>query len=348
MSLESSFLPKRYFKIGYARSKNEEYSKFCNKYIEENYKFKQTSCLCKKNNDQPLSEVDRHGCKFKLVICKSCGLIRAKYYFDDISLDDFYTNHYRRIVGNDKITPIDFYQQQKRESKKRWSFLKKSINQDLNNKFIIFDCGGGAGGNLDGFINRKNLYLSEYYEPYIEFAKSKGINTIKGGLKEFNKLNIKPNLIILSHVVEHWSNFDNEITELIKCLLPNTYIYIEFPGIDSIKLGRRGYDFLGEIHNAHIYYFASYVFINLLNRRGFKCLVHTAEFYGLFKYSSKKTDIINYYHEVRKDLIKAEKKRLLELVDRKSKFIQKILKKILPRKLIRMLKKIKGDPPKFV
>ena len=54
--------------------------------------------------------------------------------------------------------------------------------------------------------------MADHFDPYLAYAKSRGINIIKGGL---DKVDFKPDIIILSHVVEHWNNFGEEIKKLI-------------------------------------------------------------------------------------------------------------------------------------
>ena len=67
--------------------------------------------------------------------------------------------------------------------------------------------------------------------------------------------------------------FEEEIKKLISIQKINQTInYVEFPGIDSLKLGRREADVLGDIHIPHVYYFSSYVLENLMGRYGFKKL----------------------------------------------------------------------------
>ena len=71
--------------------------------------------------------------------------------------------------------------------------------------------------------------MADYFQPYLDYAKTKNIETINGGLED---INFKPDVIILSHVIEHWTNFENEIQNLIRIQKPNhTLTYIEFPGI---------------------------------------------------------------------------------------------------------------------
>ena len=73
----------------------KDYFDFFNGYAKENYKLIPTKCLCGNDNDILLSQSDRHGVEFPTVVCKECGLIRAKDYFTNENVKDFYQNYYR-------------------------------------------------------------------------------------------------------------------------------------------------------------------------------------------------------------------------------------------------------------
>ena len=79
---------------------------------------------------------------------------------------------------------------------------------------------------FDGLTDSTNCILFDYFEPYLDYAESMGVKTIKGGLNKLNDANIKPDLIVINHVVEHWNNFEHEIEQLIKASTINkTIIY---------------------------------------------------------------------------------------------------------------------------
>ena len=181
-----------------------------------------------------LSNTDRHCVSFITVICKNCGLIRAKDYFRDEDVTDFYTNYYRDRdfrSGKEKGGKEKFDEQFK-EKKFQFDLINRYKIYELKNKKIV-DLGGAAGGVLKHFGKENDLYLFDFYDPYLEYARSQGIKVIKGGLEE---INFKPDVIILSHVIEHWNNFEREIEKLINVQeVGKTMNYIEFPGIDSIK-----------------------------------------------------------------------------------------------------------------
>jgi hypothetical protein len=316
----------------------KNYYNFFNLHAKEKYKLVNNDCLCGEKNDILLSQTDRHCVDFVTVVCKNCGLIRAKDYFKSEDVEDFYKNFYRTITLHDKygqISAADMFDIQKKESKFRFDLINKYKIKPINELKIV-DLGGGVGGILDHFHDSNEKYLLDYYDPYLNYAETKGIKSIKGGL---NKIDFKPDIIILSHVIEHWSNFKYEIQRLIDIQKKNeTLNYIEFPGVDSIKKGRREGDVLGDIQVPHVYYFTSYVFENLMNRYGFKKIYIDSLIKSIFIYTGEKINLVNYFELCRNDLISAEKTRKLQIFKNLIKFfipifILKIIRKIRNKKI---------------
>jgi len=314
------------------------YFDFFNGYAKKNYTLIPTKCLCGNNDDILLSKSDRHCVEFHTVVCKKCGLIRAKDYFTDENVQDFYKNYYRKVVHDvdernyAHVDPQVLYNNQKEGSRKRVKIIEKFGNKILSKKKVL-DLGGGVGGTLEHFKNENEVYLADYFDPYLNYAKSKGINIIKGGL---DKIDFKPDIIILSHVIEHWSNFREEIKKLIQIQkIGETINYIEFPGVDSIKSGRREGDIIGDIHVPHVYYFASYVFENIMNRYGFEKLYIDSLIKSLFIYTGKKSNLINNYPKVFQDLMLAEKRRRIHCV-------QNFIKLFIPNNLLSIIRRIRN------
>ena len=338
-------LPKRYFTLSKKKStyqavQENKYKEFFNNFAAKNYKWINTKCICKANNDELLSTVDRHEVEYHLVICKSCGLIRGKKYLDKESLYDFYSKQslkiWEGINYQDPESIKKIHEDQVNESDFKWDFIHKFVDKDFSSKnTTIVDVGGGPGGVLDKYKNSSRCISVDINETFFKILQSKGIETMNGGLSEVFKAKIKPDLIILSHVVEHWGDFNEEIKDLIKVCDKDTYIYVEFPGVDSLKIGRRGFDFLEDIFIPHMYYFTSYVFDNIMGSFGFTCLGSTSFYQGMFKLSDKKISINNNYENVKKDIIKAEFKRKL-----KFNLIKSFLRKIFPKQLVQYIKKI--------
>ena len=329
--------------INFSKNKNRislypqyerNYYDFFNTYAKNNYKLIYNNCLCGSQNDILLSQTDRHCVNFITVVCKSCGLIRAKNYFRNQDVKDFYQNFYRTNIYSESdfnISPSDKFKEQKKIYKFRFELLDKYKIKPLNNLKIV-DIGGGVGGVLDHFNENNIKYLFDYFDPYLKYAKTKNIISVEGGL---DKLDFKPDIIILSHVIEHWNNFEQEIQNLIKVQKKNeTLNYIEFPGVDSLKYGRRGGDILGDIHIPHVYYFTSYVFENLMNRYGFEKIYLDKSIKSIFVYTGNKKGLINHFELCQKDLRAAEKVRKMQI-------IKNLIKLCLPTFILKVFRKLK-------
>jgi hypothetical protein len=316
---------------------SKNYYNFFNSYAKINYKLIDNDCLCGVKNDILLSQTDRHYVDFVTVCCKNCGLIRAQKYFRNKDVEDFYKNFYRTTKGYKDLPPPEKFDVEKKNSKYKYDLLNVNKIKPINNLKIV-DLGGGAGGVLDHFNKNNEKYLFDYFDPYLKHAETKGIKSIKGGL---DKIDFKPDIIILSHVIEHWSNFNYEIEKLISVQKKNeTLNYIEFPGIDSIKKGRREGDILGDIHIPHVYYFSSYVFENLMNRHGFEKIYLDTLIKSIFIYTGKKKNLINYFQLCKNDLIIAEKTRKIQI-------FKNLLKFFIPIFFLKIIRKIRNKKINF-
>ena len=324
--------------IGFPKEENN-YNNFFNGYAKENYKWEANNCLCKSSDDLLISRIDRHNVPFQVVICKSCGLIRAKEYLRNEDVIHFYKNIYRTKLyakSTHTANPEKLFNKQLRTTRHAFSLIKQHLIKKENLKIV--DVGGGVGGILTFFEKNNELYLCDFFKPYLDFAKKKKLKIIDGGLE---KVDFKPDIIILSHVVEHWNNFEEEIEKLIKIQKKNeTLNYIEFPGVDSLQKGRRQGDILGDIHIPHVFYFQTKVFENLMNRYGFEKVYMDTFIRSIFIYTGRKKTLINYFQNVCDDLIAGEKFK-------KKQIFKNFLKIFIPNLILNQIRKIKDNSIKY-
>ena len=318
---------------------DKNYNKFFNNYAKKNYKWIDNPCLCKNKNDVLMSNFDRHGVKFLTVICKSCGLMRAKKYLRNKDVVHFYKKIYRTknyYKHYHTLRPNKLFDKQVKNTRFAFELIKK-YKKNLSNLNIV-DVGGGIGGVLSHFNKNNQLYLYDFWDPYLKYAKKKKFNVIKGGL---DKIDLKPDIVVLSHVVEHWNNFDSEIKKLIKIQKKNiTLNYFEFPGIDSLKKGRRQGDILGDIHIPHVYYFQTSVLENLMARHGFKKVYMDSFIRAIFIYTGKKKKLINNYKNTYSDLLAAERFR-------KSQIYKNRLKIYIPNFILKIFRTLRDNTIRY-
>ena len=89
-------LSKRYFRTGRPinNSTPEErvFGTEFDDYQRKHYPTVPIECLCGEQKSYLISTTDRDGWEYPLVLCISCGLIRAKRYWDQESTIDYYKN----------------------------------------------------------------------------------------------------------------------------------------------------------------------------------------------------------------------------------------------------------------
>jgi len=283
-------------------TKKEKYINFFTN-PPKNYQFVDTFCLYKCQNDKKVSNYDLFGFKTPFVICKTCGLIRASRFMDPKSLTDFYQNHYTKIFSDDYMEPKQFYDFQNKHSGDKWDVISL-VKKDFFENDIIMDLGGCSGGVLDRIRNKSKCYLVDYDDKYLEYAKKKKAYQLLKDIENVINEDIKPDLIIMSHVVEHIVDLNHFLKRLKIVMKEKSLVYFEFPAIDSLKLGRSG-NFLNELHIPHIYYFTSYWMKDFLVKNGFEILYVDKHSRIIVKLNTanKTTKQKNYFYKTKLDII---------------------------------------------
>ena len=101
-------LSRRYFRTGKpiknAQPTPEQYLfwREFDDYQKKNYSTIPVQCLCGKDDSYLISNVDREGFEYPLVICRACGLISKGEYWDQNSTSDYYENWYRKLYGKNQ------------------------------------------------------------------------------------------------------------------------------------------------------------------------------------------------------------------------------------------------------
>ena len=230
-----------------------------------------------------IAETDRLGIPCNTVICKGCGLVFNDSFFTADSLDAVYKDFYGKINFNGlspeesflKRTGPDAY------SWKRYAYISLQLGDSLKNVNTVFEIGCRDGCNLLPFyLAGKEVMGCDFDEEYLDAGRKRGLNLIRGGTDSLIASGKKADLIILSHVVEHFVDLDKEIAKIKSVLADGGYIYVEVPGLFNWNRKRRyaiaedGYrstnDFISYLQSVHNYYFDLEKISFLFERAGFK------------------------------------------------------------------------------
>lgn len=219
----------------------------------------ENKCLC--NNelnpiDVVISEKDRYGIPVKNIICSKCGIIRSKQIFDEKSNIDFYTSYYRDIYVGLSRPDDDFFQNQISRGKEFFLLFERHVDIEKNGSVIEVGC--GSGGILYPFYKKGFDCIGvDYNQEYLDFGKTKGLNLLNGDYKDLIQ-DESAYLLILSHVMEHFTQPIHEMKSIIKKVKKTGYLIVEVPGIfymNKVYLNPILY-----LQNAHIYnYYYDYL-----------------------------------------------------------------------------------------
>ncbi|KAA5821483.1 class I SAM-dependent methyltransferase [Algibacter amylolyticus] len=291
-----------------------------------NYHFEYISCpICNSNDKDLIGEKDRYGLFFSTNLCQKCGLVYTSPRMIQESYNSFYNLEYRKLYGGSEEVSPTFFQFQKKFGKRIYTFLS---NHNLLSKtpINVLEVGCGAGGILDHFRDEGHFVKGiDLGEKYINYGISKyNLDLEVGSLKDIT-LEVKPDLIIYSHVLEHILDLNYELSLLKKHIKPETIVYIEVPGIKEIHKNYN-YDILKYFQNAHTFHFTLNSLTNLFNKHGFELIYGNQFVMSAFKFKGDLDRIpISDYGDVKTYMSSLESKRKLNeiylFLSKKNKLI---------------------------
>ena len=272
------------------------------------YKFENSKCeICGDDNFLLLSEKDRYGLYAPTVICEDCGLIQMSPRMNQSAYNQFYNVEYRKLyVGKNNPTD-DFFNQQYVQGESIFRYLENSGLLDTLKQKNIFEIGCGAGGILKYFKDKGFIVRGiDLGEAYVEYGRNyHDLDLTVGSLFDV-KLEVSPDLVIYSHVLEHVLHLNKELGRLHNIMTNNSLLYVEVPGLKNL-LHSYDMDFLKYMQNAHVYHFSLTTLKNLFHRNSFDLVkgnekinsVFKKRDYGLFnEIENDFSDVLSYLHKV--------------------------------------------------
>jgi SAM-dependent methyltransferase len=294
----------------------EALNNFRQKLKENYYEFENVPCLCGNKDSILISTTDRYALPVNTHLCKVCGLMWTSPRMQEHSLFQFYEEDYRSIYVGQAQAPDAFFDAQVQHGQFIYEFVSSHIS--LKNGIKVFDIGCGAGGVLLSF-KESGWYTfgCDLGSEYLNRGISAGLVLEHGEASVLKKYG-SANLVILSHVIEHFSNPLKTVKQISELLVDDGYIYVEVPGIFSIH--KTYGDTLLFLQNAHLYHFSLASLTSLMAKAGFKIIKGDEQICALFQ-KCKNTINISDKNEFKKVI------KYLYILEIKH-FIRKIKKKI--------------------
>ncbi len=245
-------------------------------------------CFCGASNFLAISQLDRFGLPFGSQICKSCGLVTQTIRIDESSMKHFYENIYWPLIEGKEGNYFTFPKETHSDP-----FFSSQIDFEKE-EISIFEVGCGAGNrilNLSSILEKKGYKVDKFGCDYsinaLKEAQTRKINTVQGGMKDLTKLG-KADIVILSHVFEHFTDLKVAMAQLKMLVHDESYIYIEVPGINDLE-NKKEYKYNYQMYSvlAHTYNFSLRSLTNVLNYGGFELISGDEFVRSLFKLSKK-------------------------------------------------------------
>lgn len=274
-------------------------------------------CICGSEDLEILSIQDRFVLPFGTKICKVCGLIQTSPRLSFKNLPDFYEKIYYDLILGEFIKDILTVSPDSHE--KIYECLDEYvIHKNTSQHFEIIEIGCGRGALLgrlrkllenDGI--RVNVSGCEPSEDALKLARQRNINVYKGGVESL--LGKKADIIILSHVVEHFGDISKEFEQIKKLIKENGYLYVEVPGVCYLK--NYDYHYIAYTAFVHNYNFNLLSLRSVIEPLGFKFIAGDEYVRSLFQYKPSHIcdlDVSNNYFNIIKRLKQLEEKRIKE------------------------------------
>lgn len=218
--------------------------------------------LCGGSKFTIISQHDRHGLPLTTGICEGCGLVSHLPVPSEKEVAAYYARDYRNDYhGESAPSP--------RRIMRAWNNGARILNQlapHIPAQTDIFEVGAGIGCTV------KNFEVAGHHASGIE--PNEGFNTytrdtLHANVENTNLYDLKTNgdksIILLIHVIEHFSSPARALTQMRGVLKENGLLYIECPNIAApfATFGRL-------FHFAHIYNFTPNTLIAMAAKCGFE------------------------------------------------------------------------------
>ena len=245
------------------------------------------SCLCGAREHVRVAEKDRFGLPVGVVMCTACGLLRTSPRLATECIPAFYEEDYHGLHFGRSTHDPEFSLYRKGQGHRIYSYVSDLLPES---DLVVAEIGSGSGTVLREFAEEAsrsgrsvNLYGAEYSSSYVEAGRSLGTDIRSGGIEALEDIP-PPDLVILSHVLEHFTDVPLEMEKLRTLVQPTTVIYVEVPGVFSLHTPSvYGFDLLRYLTIAHVHHFTLETLVSTLARFGFRLERGDETVRGVFK-----------------------------------------------------------------
>ncbi|MDQ6993307.1 MAG: class I SAM-dependent methyltransferase [Mariprofundus sp.] len=218
--------------------------------------------LCGGSDFTVISELDRHGKALQTGLCRACGLVMHLPVPSEEEVAEYYASRYRADYhGESEPSP--------RRVMRAWNNGERIYSQlapSLKGDESVFEIGAGIGCTVKVF--ETHGHSASGIEPNHDFNRYSRENLHtrieNTNLFDLNDANT-PTLVLLIHVIEHFSSPRRALSHIHTLLADGGLFYVECPNVTGpfATFGRM-------FHYAHIYNFTPETLQALAEECGFE------------------------------------------------------------------------------
>ena len=271
---------------------------FNHKVKKGDIEFEAVPCLCGCGVFDLIASVDRHSMLQRTVLCTKCGLIQSNPRMTEKEYINFYSSdYYRKSYESDEY--LNICRQKYSQNVGQHIFDEINRIKTINSDVSILEIGAGGGWNLLPFAKSNARVLGIDYSPsLVSLGRGYGIDMVQGTIEDIDGIF---DVIIMSHVLEHLLNPVESLKGIVKHLKDDGLIYIAVPNI--LNFG------IGQLQNAHTYYFDPKTFVYYCSLAGLKSVsfgpaqnIHMFGIYAAHGKGCYDSELNNHFCEINKHL----------------------------------------------
>ena len=265
-------------------TQNDSIAHFIKQLLEGKYRLTWHPCLCGNQKFTLIAEIDRYAIPTNTLICNRCGQVQSNPVLDEVSLASFYRRYYRAIYSGSATPKDKHFKEQLRQGKRIQRFF---ASHGFKPGRKIFEIGCGAGGILHVFKSSGHeLYGCDFNDAFLECGRSRGLNLYAGDASSLRP-HAKADLIILSHVIEHFFDPIKELNHINQLLADDGFVYIEVPNLKRLNSYYRA-DVLRFFQNAHNWHFVPGSLDRLMSACGYRRTFGNQKIRAIYQKNSAK------------------------------------------------------------
>ncbi len=247
------------------------------------------TCLCGCTSGEQVADHDRFGVPVGVEVCADCGLARTSPRLAADCLPAFYEHEYHGLhmglVIPDASTALYRQGQGSQIFARVADLLPRSVR--------VAEIGCGTGQVLREFEvaafaagHRVQAVGCEYASAYVEAGRTAG-SDIRSGGPSVLVADGPFDLVILSHVVEHFADVPGDLESVSRLLDRGGLAYVEVPGILAIhRKPQYDFRFSRYLTLAHTYHFSLATLTDAMGRTGFELVRGNEDACTVFRWAA--------------------------------------------------------------